>query len=180
MATQLAPMGSGPAIDPRAGRIPADRLDKIFEPFEQIGDRTRRTGGTGLGLTISRRIVEQIGGDVNVESSVGVGSRFWFDIMMPPADRGALPPVAEQDQPISGLVDRAAFDAVPAGRDMDRLHDLARSGNMRAIKTEAERLISENARVRPVAVELLTLARSYQSQAILELIEDHKFESIAS
>ena len=161
------------------GGIPADRLGKIFEPFEQIGDRTRRIGGTGLGLSISRRIVEQMGGEINVESGIAVGSRFWFDITVPLADRGALPPVAEQDQPIAARVDRVAFEAIPPGRDMDRLHDLARSGNMRAIKAEAERLIGEDARVAPFAEELLTLARSYQSQAILELIENHKFESIA-
>jgi signal transduction histidine kinase len=161
------------------GGIPADQLDKIFEPFEQVADRTRRTGGTGLGLSISRRIVEQMGGDLKVESTVGAGSRFWFDIMLPLADAGALPPAAEADEPIPARAHRATFDAVPAGPGMDRLHDLAQAGNMRAIRTEAERLIREEARVRPFAEELLTLARSYQSQAILELIEDHKIESVA-
>jgi len=61
---------------------------------------------------------------------------------------------------------------------MDRLHELAQAGSMRAIRREAERLIREEPAVRAFAEELLALARSYQSQALLELIEKHKCESV--
>lgn len=57
--------------------IPEDQLGRLFRPFEQ-GDtrRTRRYEGAGLGLAISRRLAQLLGGDVWVESHVGVGSRF--------------------------------------------------------------------------------------------------------
>ena len=61
--------------------IPEERLETIFESFTQAGeDTTRKYGGTGLGLTISKKMVELQGGSIKVTSEVGKGSTFTFEI----------------------------------------------------------------------------------------------------
>jgi PAS domain S-box-containing protein len=61
----------------------SEQLEKIFLPFEQVGDSSRRSEGTGLGLAISQKIVAMMGSKIFVESTPGVGSTFWFDLDMP-------------------------------------------------------------------------------------------------
>jgi PAS domain S-box-containing protein len=71
--------------------IAPDALKTIFDPFAQAdASTTRRFGGTGLGLTISRRLVEAQGGALSVESTLGRGSCFSFDLPLPAAPEAAL------------------------------------------------------------------------------------------
>jgi two-component system sensor histidine kinase VicK len=61
--------------------IPSDKLSSIFERFQQVDSSdSRKKGGTGLGLTICRKIVEQHGGQIWAESQMGVGSCFYFTV----------------------------------------------------------------------------------------------------
>ena len=58
-----------------------EQLAKVFDPFTQADNSTtRKYGGTGLGLTITKNFIELMGGDLKVESAQGIGSRFYFDI----------------------------------------------------------------------------------------------------
>ncbi|AFZ24832.1 PAS domain S-box [Cylindrospermum stagnale PCC 7417] len=86
--------------------IPQDKLQAIFLPFEQVGDSRRQTEGTGLGLAISQRIVELMGSTIQVQSELGVGSIFWFDVNLPPADEWVKTSQADDYGQIIGIKDR--------------------------------------------------------------------------
>jgi len=63
--------------------IAENQLAAIFRPFEQAGKIERQAGGTGLGLSISRQLVGLMQSEIHVESTLGQGSRFWFEIAVP-------------------------------------------------------------------------------------------------
>jgi len=71
--------------------VPADRIDRLFKSFSQADSSTaRRYGGSGLGLAICRRLVEMMGGSIEVSSEPGSGSTFTFDIIVG-IDRTSVP-----------------------------------------------------------------------------------------
>ena len=94
--------------------IPKEKLGEIFKPFSQADhSTTRRFGGTGLGLTICRRLVELMAGSIDVESAEGRGSTFHFTLPLPPAE--GVPPVHLNH-------DHAADDQTPRPAKSERVN----------------------------------------------------------
>lgn len=112
---------TGIGIDP-------ERQQAIFEPFEQAdGSITRTYGGTGVGLTVTRKLVELHGGTVQLESTPGQGSTFSFDL---PISQAPLPDDAAADSSTAAgarhLLALAEFESTPAAPLQRRREDAFR------------------------------------------------------
>jgi len=90
----------------------AEQIERLFQPFTQADASTaRKYGGSGLGLMISKRLAETLGGDIRVESQMGGGSTFSVTIPTGPLDRvrmvsnpGDTPAVERTNKPLTGAV----------------------------------------------------------------------------
>jgi signal transduction histidine kinase len=101
--------------------IPADHIERIYEPFYRVAGDDGAVEGTGLGLAITRRLVEAMGGTVGVTSEVGRGTRFTvaLDVAVAHADAaertGALLPAERGGVRVPTVASQARVDGTPAG-----------------------------------------------------------------
>jgi len=82
--------------------LTAERITQLYQPFNRLGQEAGPEQGTGIGLVVTKRLVEAMNGTVGVESEVGVGTVFWVDF--PATDQAGVPTVCD---------DRTAEPAVP-------------------------------------------------------------------
>lgn len=106
--------------DTGTGIAPED-LPKVFSEFRQVGDENwRRRAGSGLGLYISRQFIELHGGKMDVESTLGQGTRFYFTLplsSLPPQ----LPEIVTAEKPARGEDNRLLLFVTPRKEDLDLL-----------------------------------------------------------
>lgn len=82
--------------------VAPEQIETIFKPFEQVGSSVRTNEGTGLGLSISSKIVNLMNSQIQVESQLGVGSKFFFDVNLPVAPNWVKDTMSYSQQNIIG------------------------------------------------------------------------------
>jgi signal transduction histidine kinase/CheY-like chemotaxis protein len=99
------------AITDTGEGVPAEQLDKLFQPFERLVGDHSGIEGTGIGLALSRRLMGAMGGTIGAESRVGAGSTFWLELPLGECPLNVLP----------GPVEESAGDRAPLSTSTRRL-----------------------------------------------------------
>jgi signal transduction histidine kinase/CheY-like chemotaxis protein len=91
--------------------LPPEKLAQLFQPFNRLGQETGSREGTGIGLVVTKLLVELMGGTIGVESTVGVGSEFWIELIRDVTPQPAgntmpaeLAPQAQENAPLRTLL----------------------------------------------------------------------------
>jgi CheY-like chemotaxis protein len=136
-----------------------DKLAQLFQPFNRLGREASTEQGTGIGLVVSKRLVELMGGEISVQSTVGVGSVFWIEL-----DLAAPLQLADADEPMVAL-------AAPVQAGAAQQRTLLYVEDNRANLQLVEQLIARRPDMRLLsagdALRGIALARSQQPQVIL-------------
>jgi len=141
--------------------LTADKLAQLFESFNRLGREGGAEEGTGIGLVVSKRLVEMMGGEIGVSSTVGVGSTFWVDMntcdagqVMTAAHPSAPAPTAEPNNP--ALRNVLCVEDNPANLALLQ-QLLARRGDVRLVTAKDGRSGIELARALQPAVILMDI-----------------------
>ena len=83
--------------------IAADKLERLFTPFDRLGAESSAVEGTGLGLALSKSLLEAMGGTLHVQSEVGVGCTFSLDLALVPGPSERVPPAAARPPEVTEM-----------------------------------------------------------------------------
>jgi PAS domain S-box-containing protein len=139
--------------------LPPEKLAQLFQPFNRLGQEASAEEGTGIGLVVSKRLVELMGGEIGAQSTIGVGSVFWIDLNL-----------AEALQLSIGN-DAALVLPHPPEQHGRALRTLLYVEDNRANMQLVEQLIARRPDMRLLSAEDgtrgIALARTYQPEVIL-------------
>jgi len=104
--TAISPERVRISIKDSGAGLPPEKLAQLFQPFNRLGQETGAEEGTGIGLVVTRQLVELMGGSIGVESTVGEGSEFWIELI-----RDVMPQLAAEHTMAAGLAPQAHENA---------------------------------------------------------------------
>jgi signal transduction histidine kinase/ActR/RegA family two-component response regulator len=104
--TAISPERIRISIKDSGAGLPPEKLAQLFQPFNRLGQETGAEEGTGIGLVVTKQLVELMGGTIGVESTVGVGSEFWIELI-----RDAMPQLAAEHVTAAELAPQAHENA---------------------------------------------------------------------
>lgn len=161
-------------IDTGIGMTPA-QLEKIFLPFEQVGNTLQKSEGTGLGLAISQQIIEMMGSTIFVESTYGQGSKFWLDLDLPVVNIGILSNLSMVKEQMTGyqleFIQDQAEIIFPPAIELVNLYQAAKAGYIVDIKAEVTRIQNLDQKYQPFVNKILQLLEEFEDEAIVDLIQ---------
>jgi two-component sensor histidine kinase len=138
--------------------LSAEKLAQLFQPFNRLGQEASGEEGTGIGLVVTRQLVDLMGGTIGVESAVGVGSEFWVELI-----RAATPQTAAEHTPPAELAAQDKAQAAP--RTLLYVED--NPANLMLV----EQIIADHSRVRMLSARDghlgVALARAHLPDVIL-------------
>ncbi len=154
-------------------------IGKLFQPFIQAdASTTKKYGGTGLGLTLTRRIAQSMGGDVVVESTLGVGSTFTVTLLEQPPRTPHSESAIRLDDPVDDGPALVVVDDDPAAADVMR-RTLSKAGYRVFVASDGETGLELAREVKPVAVLLDVMMPGLDGwQVLSELKEDDEMAGI--
>ena len=165
------PSGLKIAVSDTGIGIEADKLDVIFDKFHQAdGSTTRQYGGTGLGLAISKELTELMGGNIQVSSEIGLGSRFSVELPLP-SQSSSLKVITSQNE--TDKQNRVKVLAKPSENNQDK-----------PVPSKAQVLVVEDNSVNQVVItrllERLNLSCDVaeNGQIALDLFKLHDYQII--
>ncbi len=139
--------------------LSSDKLTQLFQPFNRLGQEAGGEEGTGIGLVVSKRLIELMEGELGVESVVGVGSVFWIELKL----ASPLPQIVNPDSPLTQLKTQAP--------DGSKLRTLLYIEDNKANMQLVEQLVARRSNMRLLSAgdgtRGIMLARIHQPDVIL-------------
>lgn len=142
--------------------ISQEDLPRIFEPFVRAG-ADRNVEGTGLGLSITQKLLQAMGGTIEVESRVGQGSRFIVKLVLPAEGSAEVASASVSPASVAGEVSQAWAT---------QLYDLAMRGDVQDLVSCARAAAEEDPAGRPAYRQIEQLAQNFDMKGIRQILQD--------